>query len=68
MTTGSPDAGHTDTKAPPASETMPGSVLIAAIAAATATSTALPPASATSRPAASDTGPVAAIATRPPMG
>ena len=59
MTTGSPSAGHTDTKAPPARETIPGSVLMAASAAATATSTALPPRRATSRPAASDTGPLA---------
>src|SRR4051794_9252121 len=69
MTTGSAPVGHTLTKAPPMRLTTPGSVLMAATDAATATSTALPPSAATSRPASSAEALGAARATlvmRPP--
>src|SRR5687768_3068310 len=52
------------TKAPPKGETMPGSVVMAATIAATAASTALPPARAAATPASAEAGPVAATATR----
>src|SRR6478609_2775382 len=51
MTSGSPSCGQTATNPPPSGETTPGSVHIATSIAATAASTAVPPASTTSRPA-----------------